>query len=100
LCSPHSLQHFLDLTFGLRELLCIPGAQRHIRVGGRDPRIGFGDLPELHINVTLAANPRVEFRGIRTLILSLDATSSRIACIIEGTPAITITLPIQEPVID
>ena len=65
----------------------------------RDPRIGFGDLTELHTNVTppiRASNSE----GIRTLILSLDATSSRIAPIIEGTPAITITLPIQEPVID
>src|SRR6516225_836120 len=30
-------------------------------------------------------------------ILSLGATSSSIACMIEGTPAITITLPIQKP---
>jgi hypothetical protein len=33
LCSPHSLQHLLDLAFGLRELRCIAGAQHHIRVG-------------------------------------------------------------------
>jgi len=26
LCSPHSLQHLLDLALGLRELLCIAGA--------------------------------------------------------------------------
>ena len=26
LCSPHSLQHLLDLAFGLRELLSIAGA--------------------------------------------------------------------------
>jgi len=30
---------------------------------------------------------------MRTTILSLGATSSSIACMIEGTPAITITLP-------
>src|SRR6266496_3076542 len=30
-------------------------------------------------------------------MLSLGATSSSIACMIEGTPAITITLPIQKP---
>ena len=34
---------------------------------------------------------------MRTPILSLGATSSSIACMIEGTPAITITLPIQKP---
>jgi hypothetical protein len=33
LCSPHSLQHLLDLAFGLHELLSIAGAQHHIRVG-------------------------------------------------------------------
>ena len=74
MCSPHSPQHLLDLTFGLRELLCIPGAQLTFVLAAvlwieerialdRDPRIGFGDLTELHTNVTLAANPRVEFRG-------------------------------------
>src|SRR5262249_9685890 len=30
---PHSLQHFLDRTFGVRELLCMMGAWHHIRVG-------------------------------------------------------------------
>jgi hypothetical protein len=30
---PHSLQHVLDRAFGKRELLCIAGAQHHIRVG-------------------------------------------------------------------
>jgi hypothetical protein len=34
---------------------------------------------------------------MRTPILSLGATSSNIACMIEGTPAITITLLIQKP---
>jgi hypothetical protein len=32
-CSPHSLQHVLNLAFRLREPLCIAGAQHHIRVG-------------------------------------------------------------------
>src|SRR5262249_24977623 len=36
-------------------------------------------------------------RAVETPILSLGATSSGIACMIEGTPAITITLPIQKP---
>ena len=31
--SPHSLQHVLDRAFGLRELMCMVGAQHHIRVG-------------------------------------------------------------------
>src|SRR5262245_47346702 len=50
---------------GLRELLCIAGAQHHIRVGpvlrieeriapDRDPGIGLGDLAELHPDVALA----------------------------------------------
>jgi hypothetical protein len=34
---------------------------------------------------------------MRTLALSLDATSSSITCMIEGTPPITITLPMQKP---
>jgi len=33
LCPPHSLQHLLDRTFGMRELLYIAGAQHHIHVG-------------------------------------------------------------------
>jgi hypothetical protein len=62
----------------------------------RDLGIGFGDLAELHLDVALA---RIRAHGFRerTPILSLGATSSSIACIIEGTPAITITLPIQKP---
>src|SRR5215813_8502475 len=35
--------------------------------------------------------------NMRVPALSLGATSSSIACTIEGTPAITITLPIQKP---
>ena len=105
MCSPHSLQHLLDLTFGLRELLCIAGAQHHIRVGpvlriekqiaaDRDLGIGFGDLTELQPSRVSA---RTVSENMRTPILSLGATSSSIACMIEGTPAITITLLIQKP---
>ena len=32
LIVPTSLQHLLDRTFGLRQLMCIAGAQHHIRV--------------------------------------------------------------------
>src|SRR5215831_3076030 len=102
LCRPHSLQHVLDRAFCKRELLCIAGAQHHIRVGpvlriekriaaDRDLGIGFGNFTELHANVALAhvrADPLREHG---------NATSSSIACMIEGTPAITITLPIQKP---
>ena len=35
--------------------------------------------------------------SIRLPVFSLGATSSSIACMIEGTPAITMTLPIQKP---
>src|SRR5215813_9527354 len=73
LCSPHSLQHLLDLAFGLRERLCIAGAQHHIRVGAvlwieerialdRDPRIGFGNLAKLYADVALA---RIRAYGLR-----------------------------------
>ena len=88
MCSPHSLQHLLDLTFGLRELLCIAGAQHHIRVGpvlriekqiaaDRDLGIGFGDLTELQPSRVSA---RTVSENMRTPILSLGATSSSIAC--------------------
>jgi hypothetical protein len=43
------------------------------------------------------ASARTISENMRTLVLSLGATSSSIACMIEGTPAITITLPIQKP---
>src|SRR2546430_3937333 len=43
------------------------------------------------------ASARTVSESMRTLVLSLAATSSSIACMIEGTPAITITLPIQKP---
>src|SRR5262245_52691546 len=43
------------------------------------------------------ASARTVSESMRTLTLSLGATSSSIACMIEGTPAITITLPIQKP---
>src|SRR6266566_6824711 len=81
-----SLQHVLDRAFCKRELLWIAGAQYHIRGGpvlrieeriapDRDRRIGLGDLAELHPDVAFA----------RTVSESM------------GTPAITITLPIQKP---
>src|SRR5205807_7954115 len=43
------------------------------------------------------ASARTVSESMRAPILSLGATSSSIACMIEGTPAITITLPIQKP---
>ena len=42
------------------------------------------------------ASARTVSESMRTLTLSLGATSSSIACMIEGAPAITITLPIQK----
>ena len=44
-----------------------------------------------------ARSARTVSENMRTPTLSLGATSSSIACMIEGTPAITITLPIQKP---
>src|SRR2546423_6221811 len=43
------------------------------------------------------ASARTVSESMRMRILSLGATSSSIACMIEGIPAITITLPIQKP---
>src|SRR5262249_50912988 len=43
------------------------------------------------------ASARTVSESMGTPILSLGATPSSIACIIEGMPAITITLPIQKP---
>src|SRR6516162_2365001 len=43
------------------------------------------------------ASARTVSESVRTPILSLGATSSSIACMIEGTPAITIALSIQKP---
>jgi hypothetical protein len=60
----------------------------------RDRRIGLGDLVELHADVSLARIRAHGFREHPTPLLRLDATLSSIACMIEGTPAITITLPI------
>jgi hypothetical protein len=108
LCSPHSLQHLLDLAFGLRELLCIAGAQDDIGIrpvlrieeriaADRNLRIGLGDPPSCIPMSFSRASARTVSESMRTPILSLGATSSSIACMIEGTPAITITLPIQKP---
>ena len=56
MCSPHSLQHLLDLTFGLRELLCITGAQHHIRVG---PVLWIEEwiAPDRDLGIGLAISP-------------------------------------------
>src|SRR5205807_6484647 len=73
LCPPHPLQHVLDRAFGKRELLCIAGAQHHIRVGpvlrieeriaaDRDLGIGLSDLAELHAYIALA---RIRAHGFR-----------------------------------
>jgi hypothetical protein len=86
-----------------RELLWIAGAQYHIRVGpvlrieeriapDRDRRIGLGDLAELHPDVTLARARAHGFREHANAGLELGGTSSSIACMIEGTPAITVTV--------
>ncbi len=43
------------------------------------------------------ASARTVSESIFAPVLSFGATSSSIACMIAGTPAITITLPIQKP---
>jgi hypothetical protein len=82
LCPPHPLQHVLDRAFGKRELLCIAGAQHHIRVGpmlrieeriaaDHDLGVGLGDLIKLRADVALARTARTVSESMRTLVLSL-----------------------------
>src|SRR5262249_53901966 len=59
--------------------------------------IGFGDSPSCIPISPSRASARTVSESMRTPILSLGATSSCMACMIEGTPAITIKLPIQKP---
>src|SRR5262245_21734171 len=93
---------------GLRELLCIAGGQHHIRLGpvrwieelvatDRGPGIGLGDLAELHSDIAFARIRAHRLRKYANADLELRRHSSRMACMIEGTPAITIKLPIQKP---
>src|SRR5262245_30128286 len=93
---------------GLRELLCIAGAQHHIRVRpvlrieeriapDRDPGIGLDDLAELHPNVTPARIRAHRFREHANADLELRRHLIEHRLHIEGTPAITITLPIPKP---
>src|SRR5262249_24714680 len=97
-----------DRAFCKGELLWIAGAQHHIHVGpvlrieeriaaDCNLRIGRRDLAKLHADVALTRIRATVSESMRTPVLSLGATSSSIACMIEDTPAITITLPIQKP---
>src|SRR6516162_8754672 len=64
----------------------------------RDIGIGPSDLAELRPDVAFAHIRAHGFREHANADFELRrATSSSIACMIEGTPAITITLPIQKP---
>jgi len=58
----------------------------------RDRRISLGDLAELHPDVTLARARAHGFREHANAGLERGGTSSSIVCMIEGTPAITITV--------
>src|SRR5262249_40485018 len=84
LCSPHSLQHLLDLAFGLRELLCIVGAQHHIRVG---PLLWIEErIAEL--DVDLGARP-VKSNGTRRAACITSASSLSVSAIGLTSPALT-----------
>ena len=88
----------LDRAFDLRELLCIAGAQHHIRVGpvlwieeriapDRDRRIGPWRSRRVAMPMSPSrASARTVSERMLTPILSLGATSSSIACMIEGAP--------------
>jgi hypothetical protein len=62
-----------------------------------DRRIGRSDLAELHLDVALACTCAHGVREHANADRELRRHLSSIACMIEGTPAITITLPIQKP---
>ena len=55
------------------------------------PPEALGDLAELRAEVALAGVRAPVSESMRMPVLSLGATSSSIACMIKGTPAITIT---------
>ena len=75
MCSPHSLQHVLDRAFCKRELLCILGAQHHIRCIPMSPS---------------RASARSVSESMRTPILSLGATSKQLSEIAKAHPAVAI----------
>ena len=108
-CAPlDSHQHLLHRALGDVELLRVARAQDDI---GIRPvlRSKNGYLPIATSGLALAISPswlpmspsrafaRTVSDSMRTPVLSLGATSSSMACMIEGTPAMTMTLPIQMP---
>jgi hypothetical protein len=60
------------------------------------PGIGLGDVAELGTDIALARIGADSFRKHTEAGLELGPHRSSIACMIEGTPASTITLPIQK----
>ena len=86
MCSPHSLQHLLDLTFGLRELLCIAGAQ--LRRGSLSPH---RDHPHF---LEIDADRRQIFRDIAN-VLVLGA-AGQILLPITRSAAVTVSLEADE----
>ena len=98
----------LAAAFGLRQLLCIAGAQHHIRVGpvlrieerkapDRDLGIGLGNLAELRADVAFA---RIQVNGFREhanagLEIGRRLVKHRLHD--RGHARHPITLPIQKP---
>src|SRR6516162_69951 len=106
--APHPLQHILHGARGDRKLLRVAGAQDHVGIGpvlrieeriaaDRHFGIGLGNLAELGADVALARVRAQRLRQHANAGFELGATSSSIACMMVGTPAMTMTLPIQIP---
>ena len=105
----HPHQHLLDRGLGGGELSGVAGAQHHIGVGSVLPDRRTDSCRSRPRGLALAISPswvpmspsrasaRMVSDSMRTPVLSFGATSSSIACMIEGTPAMTMTLSIQMP---
>ena len=101
-------QHFPRLVRRGGEHVRIPGAQNDLvdelavhqsRIGAdRHVRQGFRQLAEAFGVGAFRQAVRIQgFRQDFAPVTSFGATSSIIACITEGTPAMTMTLPSQKP---
>jgi hypothetical protein len=105
-CASHPLQHILDYALGARERLHVTGPQPTFvldpRTGSKNdssrspPRVGPSGLAELRANVALALVRATRFREHANAGLELGPRLVEHSVHIEGTPAITITLPIQK----
>ena len=107
--APHPLQHVLDRARWRLRALRVARAQHHVGVGpvlrieeriaaDRDVRDWPWRSRRAGCRCRLRAqSARTVWDSMRMPVLSLGATSSSMACMIDGTPAMTMTLPSQKP---